>query len=311
MQNTTTNVTSGDIILFKGEADDRLNQIIMWLSDSKFTHAALVCDPNTLADEALSGLARHHFSITPSGRPACIMRMEDCDDLTPVLSVAQTYIDSNEPYDKPALVLAGLLLLHKKFHLFHPLQKIINRFLNKLARELDETIAKHYEPGKSPMTCSQFVSTVYTEAGSEYALKFKNADLFQQSRKLTLAEQCFLGLQDNVAANLLLSSEPEQADWEELSKDLFEELGKQDKAEGVPLQQHVSSLQQDASLLHETRTAVSRFCMALTRKNNPKEAIHTLIEGQEMLITPGDLRDHCINLTHIMDCNVDRENALA
>ncbi|WP_133407048.1 hypothetical protein [Parashewanella tropica] len=283
---------AGDIILFEGEAGDTLNWLIMHLSNSKYTHSALVYEDGILADAALSGLNIHHFSQKESGRPACVMRLNGITDSEPLITNAATLVNKKLPYDKPGLILAGLLLLQKKFPLHRKAQKWASLLLQHAAKEISAAFAK----GKHPVTCSQFVSSVYTMTGGDYALYFKNADILSSSDKDGLIHKCQKLLGTKIPTNLAYGIEVSSS-LDEILSQLKDALNDTESVE--------------EPVLPETVNAVKRFSCSLTRTLNSEDAIHKLAKGEELFITPGDLRQHCINLQFICDVHIVRDNAIA
>ncbi|RYV01464.1 hypothetical protein SOPP22_13830 [Shewanella sp. OPT22] len=285
----TNEFKTADIMLFKGDPKHKLNWLIMHLSDSEYTHAALVCENGILADEGLSGLAKHRFYETEDGRPISVMRLTSEHDFSPLMKTAEAFIDAKLPYDKPGLILAGLLLLHKKLTMNWVTQKLVSRILNAISKQIDVTLSH----GIDRMTCSQFVSAVYTRSGSEFSLNFVGADLLQATVKEGLLMDSHAFLQQTELPVQLKSSKEEEMNVDQLINDLTEVLQSPKTEPATPL-------------LAETVEAVALFSQSLTQISDSKKAIRTLLEGQEMFITPGDLRRHCVNLIHVADSRVER-----
>lgn len=96
-----------------------------------------------------------------------------------VIDKAKTYLNNKEPHPVNTLIAAGLLLLVKRF--------IPDARYIKLAEEALRTLSclllKLY-PGKNPMTCAQFTSLCYQDAGIALFPKMRERAPY----KMSLAE---------------------------------------------------------------------------------------------------------------------------
>lgn len=209
------------------ERQDCISLLICRLDSSPVSHAALCysCDEAQnqcrMAEEILEGLV---LSPVPhpgeSKRTVYIRRYEGKDlNTKKLIATVARYLDNpkQSPYALGSLVTAGLLLLTKHF-IHNPLYiKLAEKALHCLCKLL---LALY--PGKTPMTCAQFVTNCYQEAG---------VALFPEVRKSpetgnSLAALAAKALKKTDATTLSWKGIPQAEDGIDPKKleDAFEEL---------------------------------------------------------------------------------------
>lgn len=301
----------GDVLLFDTEPGVVIDDLIVLMTGSNVTHAALYSDiPGVLADAYPPTIALHAISYDPKGRIIHVRRRGDGTwPMQPVTDAAKAYVDAQEPYDMPGLVMLGLLLLYKHTHSLSTVsQDLVFAILKRVAQRLDELVAK----GKHPMVCSEYVFQCFTDASAKdprYALEIEGGDLQAAQEGLSLLEKAAsMPRKPSTAAtdSLLASAHPlTQKSDEELVKLLRDALKQdlQSEGNGDPLSHHlVEIIHTIADIFHRNASA--------DEKSGIADAITFLRRQAAFFVTPGDLLSHCPSLTDLGTLNVHREDAV-
>lgn len=283
----------GDVLLFEGSYTDKLQILIMLLSGSKYTHAALGYSKDSLVDEGLAGLATHVAKVSSNGRPTHVMRHTvACDggDVTPLKTSADFFIDQDLPYDHAGLVLAGLLLLYKKGTAFSGSHPFATKLLKLAANVIDRIYAETHYEGKRAMICSQFVYECFEQAandGHEELRLVKKSGALAAGAQPSLITNClnknlqFMEFSNSIAAEAL--------EIEHLCKQVVDQF-EDDIA--VPLN---SLGGQDDIALDNAVIALSRAY--LNDKTSDEDTILQKMSDLEgLFVSPGDLATQFENL---------------
>ena len=301
----------GDVLLFDTEPGVVIDDLIVLLTGSNVTHAALRHDvPGVLADAYPPIIALHALSDAPDGRAIHVRRLGDGTlPMNPVTDAAKVYVGAQEPYDMPGLVMLGLLLLYKHTRpLSSVTQEIVFALLKRVALRLDALFAK----GKHPMVCSEFVFQCYADASAKdarYALRIEGGDLQAARTGLSLLERAASTPRTQSASEsgallagndaLSLKSDEELAT---LLRDALERDARSE-AEAAPLNQPlVETVHAIADLFHRNASAESTQGIA--------DAVSFLRREAAFFVTPGDLLSHCPSLTDLGTLKVHREDAV-
>lgn len=315
---STEDFLPGDILLFKVDVSNPntewISKAIAFLTNSDVSHAALYMGNNLLSDEGLSGLACHKINDDsaddPAARPTYVRRLETPIDKEPVLNSAKQYIKNNEPYDTPALVLLGLILIYRKLPIHLLPVDFVTKVLAIAAAKIDEYIASRLHPGKKPMVCSQYVFQCYEDGGEDYQLQVR---LFN-----TLPENSYT-LIDHV--HKIVSNAPDQ--WgsqvqttltpaytydEESMSALVEKMKTIDFSQAMP-----TSVELDKeiiqSVLHFSNKVYTLFHQDETELTTV-EKLSITTDKKALFVTPADLK-LCANLNDIGDAIIYRDDNVA
>jgi hypothetical protein len=297
----------GDILLFKVDLSDPntewISKAIALLTNSDVSHAALYMGESTISDEGLSGLACHAISdADPAAgpdhtssadkepRPVYVRRLTTPECKKPVIDAAKQYILCDEPYDKPALVLLGLILLYRDCPLHLLPVDLVTRILAMAASIIDECINRICHPGKKPMVCSQYVFQCYVSAGAEYQLSIHNDC---SSNRLPLIDHVH-----NVVKN-----SPEE--WQQISfhaerydETIGSEFVKALQAADLSQPASVSSAEIDKDLIRSVLHFSDKLHSLWHGSDNTMSTIEKLssnMDAKSLFVTPADLK-LCNNL---------------
>lgn len=172
-----TDLRAGDVILFPPHKGDFIAQAISFLTDGEVNHAAL-CYPEGDCLKVAESILKDGLVLNPfaehieSDYPLRICRFKGTLDVNPVLEAAKKYLDEKNAYPNFNLGLLGLLLVFKKFAPHTLKNRIVYGFCTWVAGKLMLLVREKKYAGKHPMSCSQFVSQCFTDAGKEYDLQF-------------------------------------------------------------------------------------------------------------------------------------------
>jgi hypothetical protein len=307
-----SDLRQGDVLLFETEPGVTIDDLIVLLTGSNITHAALYYKvPGVLADAYPPTIALHAISDVTAGRNVYVRHLGDGTlPMQSVTDAADVYICAEEPYDMPGLVMLGLLLLYKHANPISSFtQEIAFQILKRVASRLDRLFAK----GKQPMVCSEFVYQCFADAAAKdgrYALTIKNGDL--QMAKVT--RPSLLG---KVAS--LVAKHPHKASIKATAAESAKETAKSDDELVATLldalRKDAESLKNDAPL-HDHLVEVIQEIADLFYKHAPKElasgapnALAFLQRQSSFFVTPGDLQSHCPSLTDQGVIKLQREDA--
>jgi len=300
---------TADVLLFSPEEGSFISWAITYLTDAPVSHAAMYYseENKTIIEETPPQVAVNVAEGRFKGRKISVRRFDKDITMRPVLDVAKTYLNNNEPYDKNGLYMIGILLIYKKFAPHTLLQKVIIKILKKLTVAIVKEIQKHEAPGKSPMVCSQFVAQCYDKAGVQYHLNIVNGVLenmaLKQGENNNLIEQVLASIDSKQSRGLELLLAPELNKLEDLydeAEDLCKEL--KDAFD-------TSSRDLSTNTTDELVEAVSQFAHALYLMD-PDQAenglelkatdlLANLKDNENMFTFPGDLLSHTTNLLDV------------
>lgn len=203
-----TDLRAGDVILFPPHKGDFIAQAIAFLTDGEVNHAAL-CYPDGEILKVAESILKDGLVLDPfaehieSKYPLRICRLRDILDVTPVLEAAKRYLDEKNAYPNFNLGLLGVLLVFKKFAPHTWKNKIVYEFCTWVAEKLMELVREKKYSGKHPMSCSQFVSQCFTDAGDKYDLQFDSLIVNFETKKQSFTHS--LTVQNEVSLLDLLS----------------------------------------------------------------------------------------------------------
>jgi hypothetical protein len=286
-------IRQGDILLFDGE-HDWIDEAIMFLTNSKVTHAAMCVRDGALADAGLSGVGRHAFSQDPAGRGIHVRRLLDAAlPTSPLAMAADHYVAEVDPYDKPGLVLLALILLYKKFTPSSPTQKLLTILFKGVAARLDKWIDSWLYKGKTPMVCSQFVFQCYQDASlsdPRYALTIRGGT-FSALRAVPAPSLLQQAAMNRNSSRLRTTKAPSPS---AIEPDLDEALGHQLlPALKADLRGNRTDLALDDELVESIHILAAKFQGIAS---GTTDGIAFLQRQESLFVTPADLLSHCPSL---------------
>ena len=311
----TKDFLPGDILLFKVDVSNPntewISKAIAFLTNSDVSHAALYLGENLLSDEGLSGLACHKITDDsaddPAARPTYVRRLETPIDKGPVLNSAKQYIKNNEPYDTPALVLLGLILLYRKFPIHLLPVDFVTKVLAIAAAKIDEYIASRLHPGKKPMVCSQYVFQCYEDGGADYQLQLalRNALPENSYTLIDHVHKIVSSAPDQWDSQLQAAITPTDAYDEKYMSELVEKMKTIDFSQAMPASA-VLDKEIIQSVLHFSSKVYTLFHQDETALTTvEKLSINT--DKKALFVTPADLK-LCTNLNDIGDAILYRDD---
>lgn len=310
----------GDIMTFDGERDengkiDSLSHLIMILTDSEVSHGALFLqhNPSALADAGLSGLHAHLVSDTGDVlRPVHICRLKSADfiDLTPVIEVANKYIDENLVYPMPDLILLGMILVYKNISHVSLKQKVVIKLLKLITAKIKSILEDKLYDGKHAMICSEFVYQCYLDAAKEHPelkLVLKNGDLqasLRQRTSVTLLDY-FIDQVANKKNEFIM-------DDANVSGELSSE------SETDLIQMAIDGIHEENVLFqknNELSNAIQGFLVAQQRlRGTPVYTLKGLIKSakdqEAFFVTPNDLLCHIANADNLGKFEIYRKEEI-
>jgi hypothetical protein len=150
----------GDVIMYSGTTP--ICRAIQLFDGTEFSHAALYLGDGMVGEAVATGLERRPFEAGVPHNPWIhAQRLKDVvPDMTPVLDVADRYLDQGNRYGYEQLLLLAFLCLTRKLRFAPSLAQLIRRVLDGAAASLTRLISQDREP----MICSEFVYRTYDEA---------------------------------------------------------------------------------------------------------------------------------------------------
>lgn len=150
----------GDVIMYSGTTP--ICRAIQLFDGTEFSHAALYLGDGMVGEAVATGLERRPFvEGVPYNPWIHAQRLKDVvPDMTPVLDVANAYLDQGNRYGYEQLLLLAFLCLTRKLPFAPSLAVLIRRVLDSAAAMLTRMISQKREP----MICSEFVYRAYDEA---------------------------------------------------------------------------------------------------------------------------------------------------
>ena len=154
-----------------------LGHIIIKITGGVVSHAALYCgivdNKLTVAHADLPGISTVELSDFLLSEHSCYVYRHKLQTNPEIVSnIAIKYTMENISYPVLNLGVLGVLLLTNKFSEKTVKNKVFYDFVVWLSLKIMKEVEKVKYKGKTPMTCSQFVTQCYTDAGEEYDVKF-------------------------------------------------------------------------------------------------------------------------------------------
>jgi hypothetical protein len=159
-------LSAGDIFLYR--TTSMMGRAIRLLDGTEVSHAALY-----LGDEVAEALFRPGLVQRPIEESidkkdtnwVAVMQMRPVPGpMTPVLQVAQNYLDQGNRYGYEQILLLAGICLTRKLDIDNPL---LRRMVQTAMRKAVDLIDRLHGEGKEPMICSEFVFRTYDEAQPE------------------------------------------------------------------------------------------------------------------------------------------------
>ena len=301
------NLEAGDVLLFSAEKGSFISWAITFLTDAPVSHAAMFYDvpKQLIVEESPPQVATNNALERFKGREITVRRLKEEMPMVPVIDVANTYLNNEEPYDQSGLYFVGLLLLYKRFTPSSVKQRIVIKILKKITASIVEYIHKHQSPGKSPMVCSQFVAQCYANAGPEYELKFKGG-LLQKSVSVNAKNMIELVMdkldQEELpeTQRLLASTFEPQEDitisGEELCRELKEAFLDESDAVSMPISDEFVEAVSQFAYAHNLATTGQELSLSM---EHVPQLLSNLNDYENMFTTPGDLLKSCESLKDV------------
>lgn len=295
----------GDVLLcppipLKKKTKNWIGWAIILLTGGEVSHSAIYCGEKEgepwIAHSDLRGIIYMPLKDFMDEEPKCyIRRHKDQTELLPVVEAIDTYAGKGNPYPVMNFGVLGLLLIGNMVLKDTLKNKIYYDFALLVGLKIIKEINEHKYPGKDAMTCSQFVSQCYTDAGETYDIKFEKLLLqFKQSNAL-----------DN-QANLLdyinTADENEIITDEEINNILNNE--ENIAADFIGLMQNDIDANRPVELVSESKLSrvgkklLFALYEAFTGKKTSSvaEAVETFSSNRNYFVTPDDLLTNTTNL---------------
>ncbi len=309
----------GDVLLFSGEEGSLISKAIMWLTDAPVSHAAMAYNPSSIiVEETPPAVQTNPADERFVDRTISVMRRTPPQsNYDPVLEAATGYLNAEEPYANANLYLVGALLIYRKFAPDTLVQRIIIKILKKITASIITYFNEHKYPGKRPMVCSQFVFQCYEDGGTDYQLRIKDGVLGSTlditAAVPSLLEQAIDRIRNDTSPAFreaisvhsgMLMAAPEIQSDEELAGELLQAL----QAAPAMLTEVAPVLEDELVVaIHEFGQAVQMVRTGVTAPDDEllqanarrmaSNAMAMLKTEEAYFVTPGDLLQHCPNLT--------------
>ena len=154
-------IRPGDVLLFHGNGF--VSWAIRWFDGTDVNHTAIAIDADNMGEAVGSGLRDDPIAAAiKSNVRTYVRRLPVTSAMTPVVSVAQKYLDSNVPYAYEELVLLAVLSMTRRAPISNPLMRRVLRSTLDHAAELLNSLV---DRGSDLMICSEYVYRCYDEAG--------------------------------------------------------------------------------------------------------------------------------------------------
>lgn len=309
-----TELKKGDILLCRpiDLPEGWLGRAIVWLTGGEVSHTALYCGKiggiRTVAHSDLRGIIYMPLDklIGEEVNGFYVARHSGRKIFSPVLKAAEKYAspyeDRNEeggdnaaiPYPITDFGVLGLLILGNKFLPEAMLCRAFYDFALLIAVKIMKEInARHFD--QRSMTCSQFASQCYTDAGAAYEIRFEKlllrfGSLKQSDGKVSLLEM----LHPDDTLELPACIDESILAREELVVDRFLGLA---GGEAIAPENTV-----DKKEFHRVAALLlTVLCAAIAGKkpSSVREAIHIFSTNRNYLVTPDDLLSNASNLHKI------------
>ncbi len=154
-------IRPGDVLLFHGNSF--VSWAIRWFDGTDVNHAAIALDADNMGEAVGSGLRDDPIApAIKSNARTYVRRLPVSSAMTPVVSMAQRYLDSGVPYAYEELVLLAILSMTRRAPISNPLMRRVLRSTLDHAAELLNSLM---DRGSDLMICSEYVYRCYDEAG--------------------------------------------------------------------------------------------------------------------------------------------------
>jgi hypothetical protein len=151
-------VRAGDVLLFHGKG------FVSWairLGDgTDVNHAAVALGDGKLAEAGGFGLQSRAVPVPGEGEYFRVHRLEGTQELTPVLGVAQDYLNNRNFYAYQQIVLLAVLTLVRRLPLPRVARRLVRAALDHAAGALMDLLPV----GKEWTICSEYVYRAFDEA---------------------------------------------------------------------------------------------------------------------------------------------------
>lgn len=309
----------GDILIFDGEHDHGISDLIMLFTKSTVTHGALFYQNGEnacLADSGQQGIDLHRVTSTPNARGVHVRRLtkeggfgDDYDKaVAPVLNIAYDYVCQRLVYPYSDLVMLAMIIIYKEVSHVSLKQTAVIKLLKLAAAELKTFIDKKFHDGKHTMVCSSYVYQCFLDASKnnpDLKINIKNGDL-DPNLKAAKRTATLLDLYAEHAAEYnyaqhfaMAQDEPVKESLQEILDDLIDKEN----------ENHIHLLKNIA-----LSNAIETFLKHLMKAcgiviNDVKDLIENAKKQQAMFITPNDLYCHTTNTISIGKVPMNREDA--
>ncbi len=301
-----TILNPGDIVIFKA-ADHWISKSIAWLTRSDVSHAAMICENNTMVEMGLSGISVCNVCAVEGveGDEAYLLRLNPEKPVAPLVKAAAKYVDAKTRYDIPSLAILAGMIIYRNIRKTPEMVRATDLILNGACLLLDRVIQKiQKQPGK-PMVCSQLVYQIYRDCGEEYEIHFEGGLFMDGSAGDDSDTFC---LADIIAENELteeidnndneapISGAAAEPDTEELARLFCEAMENAGKVNGTGL---------DADIDIRNITKLARRFLALVEEILEKTSSDLPLDA--LFVAPSDLAYHAKNLTRIAALHIERK----
>lgn len=296
----------GDVLLsppipLKEGLKNWIGWAIVLLTGGKVSHSAIYCGEKDgelwMAHSDLRGIIYMPLKAFMDEEPGCyIRRHKDQTELLPVVEAADMYAGKGNPYPVMNFGVLGILLIGNKLLKDTLKNRIFYDFALLVGLKIIKEINKHKYPGKNAMTCSQFVSQCYTDAGDAYDIKFEKLLLEFNQQNALENKSSLLDYIDSADTNEIIITDDEMAtvlENEDAVVSKFIDLMQNDTNElensEFVSEEKLSEVGKKLLLaLHETFTGEKAPSVTV--------AIETFSTNRNYFVTPDDLLTNTTNL---------------
>ncbi|BDH45213.1 hypothetical protein TUM12370_12570 [Salmonella enterica subsp. enterica serovar Choleraesuis] len=209
---TLSALRRGDVLLFEGMDSDNISSTIMYLTNSRVSHAAMAYSEEkagqvaTLVHEASPKvpLSVRDAAKSFGDRLITVRRLPESrdGDGDELIAAADRYLREEAPYNNYGLYMVGVLLIYRKFIPDSRTSLIVAGILKLATKLIVHRLNKKGFPAKHPMTCSQFVAQCYDDAGGryrlfDYDLLMNNEGVAEESESLSLLDMAIEAIEDS------------------------------------------------------------------------------------------------------------------
>jgi hypothetical protein len=153
----------GDVLLYNGQS--HIGRLIQWLDGTQASHVGIYLGRGMVGEALMvgnAGINSNPVTTSIQGTNGVqVKRHINPLDLSPVLEIAEAYIQQGNRYAYAEIILLAILLITKRLELEGTL---LGRIAYRVLRDANEWINSTISAGKEPMICSEFVYRCYDEA---------------------------------------------------------------------------------------------------------------------------------------------------